>query len=437
MSTVDKMLIKGIRSFDPENKNVITFFKPLTLIVGSNGAGKTTIIECLKLSCTGELPPNARSGHSFIHDPKVAGETETKGQIKLRFKTAAGKDVVCIRSFQLTQKASKMEYKAIESVLQTINPHTGELRESIAQDQEKTESLKSQIEDLEKSIENQDAKIHDVEKSLKDLRQLEDQKSAKTAVRNVLFKEQQKQYAALAEENEDTDEELMEWKTKFDERIMLLQNKIQQMERSLQDLTDEGSACRRKLETYIKEIGKLQRDAEESNEMKLKAAWDCYMGANDRWNTAEAQKNAKLQMKQRVKAASSAEHLKALGVESSSAESYYQQLDRLHITYEEYIKIRKETIPLAEKTLSELTEELDQKTQAHYDVLGVLAQIKTDKDSVEILVEPVETADRLFQQIQSGQKLVEDLEYKLDLRGQGGKSLEEIQLELNNLQSTR
>lgn len=34
---------------------------------------------------------------------------------------------MCIRSFQLTQKASKMEYKAIESVLQTINPHTGEV----------------------------------------------------------------------------------------------------------------------------------------------------------------------------------------------------------------------------------------------------------------------------------------------------------------------
>ena len=57
----------------------------------------------------------------------MAGETETKAQVKLRFKTAAGKDVVCIRSFQLTQKASKMEFKAIESVLQTINPHTGEV----------------------------------------------------------------------------------------------------------------------------------------------------------------------------------------------------------------------------------------------------------------------------------------------------------------------
>ena len=58
---------------------------------------------------------------------QVAEETETKGQIKLSFKTTARKDVVCICSFQLTQKASKMEYKSIESVLQTINPHTGEV----------------------------------------------------------------------------------------------------------------------------------------------------------------------------------------------------------------------------------------------------------------------------------------------------------------------
>lgn len=50
MSTVDKMLIKGIRSFDPENKHVITFFRPLTLIVGPNGAGKTVISSSLSLS---------------------------------------------------------------------------------------------------------------------------------------------------------------------------------------------------------------------------------------------------------------------------------------------------------------------------------------------------------------------------------------------------
>ncbi len=36
-----QMLIKGIRSFSPDNLNVIEFYKPLTLIVGQNGAGKT------------------------------------------------------------------------------------------------------------------------------------------------------------------------------------------------------------------------------------------------------------------------------------------------------------------------------------------------------------------------------------------------------------
>ena len=47
-----------------------------------------------------------------------------------------------------------------------------------------------------------DDKIHHAEKTLKDLRKLQDQISTKTAQRSTLFKEQQKQYAALDEENE-------------------------------------------------------------------------------------------------------------------------------------------------------------------------------------------------------------------------------------------
>lgn len=34
-----------------------------------------TIIECLKYSCTGELPPNSKSGQAFIHDTKVTNPT--------------------------------------------------------------------------------------------------------------------------------------------------------------------------------------------------------------------------------------------------------------------------------------------------------------------------------------------------------------------------
>lgn len=70
MSSIDKLLVRGIRSFSPYNENVIEFYTPLTLIVGQNGAGKTTIIECLKYATCGDLPPNSKGG-AFVHDPKV------------------------------------------------------------------------------------------------------------------------------------------------------------------------------------------------------------------------------------------------------------------------------------------------------------------------------------------------------------------------------
>ena len=101
---------------------MIQFPKPLTLIVGRNGAGKTTVIECLKMGSTGELPPSARSGQAFIHDPKVADVTEVKAQIKLRFRNVLGKPFVVIRSFQLTQKArGKLEKKDLDSVIQSVD----------------------------------------------------------------------------------------------------------------------------------------------------------------------------------------------------------------------------------------------------------------------------------------------------------------------------
>lgn len=70
-------------------------------------------------------------------------------------------------------------------------------------------------------------------------------------------------------------------------------------------------------------------------------------------------------------------------------------------------------------------------------VLGVLAQIKTEKDSVDALIQPVETSDRLFQEIQALQKQVNELESKLDVQAQGAKSLEEIISELKILERKR
>lgn len=58
------------------------------------------------------------------------------------------------------------------------------------------------MQELDINIQEMDAKIHNAEVTLKDLRKLQEQISTKTAERSTLFKEQQKQYAALAEENE-------------------------------------------------------------------------------------------------------------------------------------------------------------------------------------------------------------------------------------------
>ncbi|XP_068655363.1 DNA repair protein RAD50 isoform X2 [Aristolochia californica] len=853
MSTVDKMLIKGIRSFDPENKHVITFYKPLTLIVGPNGAGKTTIIEGLKYACTGELPPNARSGHSFIHDPKVAGETETKAQIKLRFKTAAGKDVVCIRSFQLTQKASKMEYKAIESVLQTINPHTGEkvclsyrcadmdrevpvlmgvskavlenvifvhqddanwplqdpstlkkkfddifsatrytkalevikklhkdqaqeiktyklklenlqtlkdaafkLRESIAQDQERTESFISQMQELEQNIQNVERKISSTETTLKELQAVQDEISIKDTKRSMLFKLQQTQYANLAEENEDTDEDLKEWQSKFEEKIAQLESKIRKLERHMNDVETESTLTSQQINASTREIAKLQAEAEgyeavkherdtaiqkffsehnlgplpnlplsnevafnlinqakmrlmdletdlldkkKASETELKSLWDRYVGASNQCSESEGQRQAKIAMKvsilkqieekenerdeaeielsnhnlsridekeknthmeverkstqlkernyefninqkqleissldqrikglyrdkdvmasdsedrvkldvkrdeleglkkkhkkivdehkdkiksvlkgrfpsdkdikkeithalslvrqeyddlnsksheaeremklvqmkredlnnnlnkfhkdmeakrrfidsklqalaqisfevesfpkvlldamekrdaqksnydaakgmkdlfepfessarlrhacpccdrgfslveedefvekQRTKSKNADEIVNKLAADFSKADLHFQQLDRLRVVYEEFVKLKKETAPLAEKNLKELDEEWHQKSQAFDDLQGLLVCLKVEKDSVEILVPQVENADRLLHEMTILKEQIEDLEYKLDARGQGNSSMEEIQSQITIVQNKR
>jgi DNA repair protein RAD50 len=39
MASIEEMLIRGIRSFDPNHPQRVKFHGPLTLIVGHNGAG--------------------------------------------------------------------------------------------------------------------------------------------------------------------------------------------------------------------------------------------------------------------------------------------------------------------------------------------------------------------------------------------------------------
>ncbi|KAJ7250863.1 AAA domain-containing protein [Mycena haematopus] len=117
MASLNKLAIRGIRSFDDKQISVIEFFSPVTVIVGHNGSGKTTIIECLKYATTGDQPPNTRGG-AFIHDPKMANEKEVKAQVKLRFHAANGTRMLAVRNLSVTvKKTAGLTMKTLESIL--------------------------------------------------------------------------------------------------------------------------------------------------------------------------------------------------------------------------------------------------------------------------------------------------------------------------------
>ncbi|KAK4689016.1 DNA repair protein RAD50, partial [Tremellales sp. Uapishka_1] len=96
---------------------VIEFYSPLTVIVGHNGSGKTTIIECLKYVTTGDLPPNTKGG-AFVHDPKMANEKEVKAQVRLRFWNVNRQRMTATRSLQVTvKKTGGLTMKTLEGLL--------------------------------------------------------------------------------------------------------------------------------------------------------------------------------------------------------------------------------------------------------------------------------------------------------------------------------
>ena len=78
------------------------------------------------MATAGSLPPLSSNGKTFINDPKITGNTETKASIKLKFLTPRNKDVLIVRNFQLSMKKNKYEFKRLEQVLKSINSN-GEL----------------------------------------------------------------------------------------------------------------------------------------------------------------------------------------------------------------------------------------------------------------------------------------------------------------------
>ncbi|KAK7201021.1 RAD50 DNA repair-like protein [Novymonas esmeraldas] len=130
MTSIEKLQLCGVRSFDPNpaNQQCIQFQKPLTVILGKNGAGKTTIIEALLNACTGAMPPGSGAEKGcFVYDPKVVGETEVKAQIRLIFTGKGGKLMQVIRSFQATRSAHRVTFATLDNTVAFQDAATGEV----------------------------------------------------------------------------------------------------------------------------------------------------------------------------------------------------------------------------------------------------------------------------------------------------------------------
>lgn len=126
MSSIDRLGLVGLRSYNGERTEVIDFFKPVTLILGKNGSGKTTIIEALRFALCGITPPYSNNGRTFVRDPRLDGKTEMKGAVKLRFRAINGKGIYCARMMQLNFANQKDEIRKAEQYLKIRQPN-GEL----------------------------------------------------------------------------------------------------------------------------------------------------------------------------------------------------------------------------------------------------------------------------------------------------------------------
>eukprot|EP00635_Sarcinochrysidales_sp_CCMP3193_P013295 CAMPEP_0118914568 /NCGR_PEP_ID=MMETSP1166-20130328/14914_1 /TAXON_ID=1104430 /ORGANISM="Chrysoreinhardia sp, Strain CCMP3193" /LENGTH=1547 /DNA_ID=CAMNT_0006854171 /DNA_START=84 /DNA_END=4727 /DNA_ORIENTATION=+ len=122
MSKLLKLKLQGIRSFSPDEQAEMEFYSPLTMIVGKNGCGKTTIIECLKYGLTGKLPPGCRTGASFVHDLTISQRTQLKAAVRVRFRGTGGAHFEIIRLMECNKRGkANVTFKSLDQTIRHRN----------------------------------------------------------------------------------------------------------------------------------------------------------------------------------------------------------------------------------------------------------------------------------------------------------------------------
>ncbi|XP_076621911.1 DNA repair protein rad50 isoform X1 [Colletes latitarsis] len=121
MSRIRRLSVRGIRNFGDDNEEAkIRFSRPLTLILGPNGTGKTTIIEALKFATCGEFPPSSDRGKFFIHDPTLSATSMVRGVVKAEIIDAVGNIYTICRTIESSKANLTVKFKTLDSALSRI-----------------------------------------------------------------------------------------------------------------------------------------------------------------------------------------------------------------------------------------------------------------------------------------------------------------------------
>ncbi|XP_026327377.1 DNA repair protein RAD50 isoform X2 [Hyposmocoma kahamanoa] len=249
MADIRSLAVRGIRSFGPDENDEqrITFEKPLTLILGQNGCGKTTIIECIRYAITGQMPPGSRN-ECFVHDAKVNRSTEVLGQVKLKLKNAKDKQLEVSRSMKVTCLKQKTRFQTLDSFLSVID-ETG-----------KTKDISSRISENE-------LKVAELTKELKPV--TEKIAAVETLQRNLVqWETKRDKIKTKLEHNKQLEEDLKKnIKTLFEGTTEELQAAINNYESTSKGKQKELSESYKKITSFNKEEEKIANE-KTSNEMK-------------------------------------------------------------------------------------------------------------------------------------------------------------------------
>ncbi|EFN87868.1 DNA repair protein RAD50 [Harpegnathos saltator] len=261
MSKIRRLSVRGIRNFGDDNEDALLRFScPMTLILGPNGTGKTTIIEALKYATTGEFPPGSEKGKSFIHDPNLASTGSIRGVVKAEIVDSIGNMYTVCRTIESMKTTKK--FKTLDNTLTRISKDKKE-KTSITNRCADIDAELSIALGVSKSILNYVIFCHQDEfnwpfdqgKTLKDrFDEIFDSKKFNKALENIgkLYKELQVNIRSLTAEKESCN---------------IVVSEVKSRETKLKDYKQRLNTTKEKINVIDKELESLQQKIKDMEQL--------------------------------------------------------------------------------------------------------------------------------------------------------------------------